>query len=216
MTRLHHDSSLTMLQVRAHRNSPSVLLWSLCNEEGCFEQKEDGIQARGNSIGAAMKQLILYHDGSRAVMAAMDHGAKYHTDPSDYPDVYPDGAGFPLSAVLDVQAFNYQYLFWDEWHALRPNQPMLQSESAGCTCSRGVYQDNFSSTAAHQAAKNCLELKGCYSVYGGITMEDAWQATASRKYMAGTARTLWCVQQSCLLIECGSFHCADRGCPGSH
>ena len=64
--------------VRAHRNSPSVLLWSLCNEEGCFEQEDD--QAQGNAIGAAVKQLILYHDGSRAVMAAMDHGAKYHHD----------------------------------------------------------------------------------------------------------------------------------------
>ena len=169
-------ASDVVAMVRAHRNSPSVLLWSLCNEEGCFEQK--GVSAQGNTVGAAMKQLIMFHDGSRAVMAAMNDGMSYSNDHG----AYADGAGYALSSVLDVQGVNYQYPSWDAWHRQRPNQPMLNSESAACTCSRGVYTDTFTATTVHQGAKNCLELDGCI---GGITMEDAWGSAASRRYIAG-------------------------------
>jgi beta-galactosidase/beta-glucuronidase len=58
--------------VRTFRNSPSVVLWSLCNEEGCFEHPDTNLP--GLSVGAYMKQLIAAHDGTRAVMAAMNDG----------------------------------------------------------------------------------------------------------------------------------------------
>ena len=162
--------------VRAHRNNPSVVIWSLCNEEGCFEQ--EAVSAQGNTVGAAMKQLIMSHDGSRNVMAAMNDGMAYSSPNKQY----PEGAGYALSSVLDVQGVNYQYPAWDSWHSMRPNQPMLNSESAACTCARGVYSDTFTATTVHQGAKNCLELDGCI---GAITMEGAWGAAAARKYMAG-------------------------------
>ena len=42
--------------VRTFRNSPSVVLWSLCNEEGCFEHLDTNLP--GLSVGASVKQLI--------------------------------------------------------------------------------------------------------------------------------------------------------------
>lgn len=75
--------------VRTHRNSPSVILWSLCNEEGCFEQVP--VESEGGSIGARMKQIILELDGTRAVMAAMNEGM------APTSAKYPAGAGAYLS-----------------------------------------------------------------------------------------------------------------------
>ena len=43
--------------VRTFRNSPSVVLWSLCNEEGCFEHPDTDLP--GLAVGALMKQLIV-------------------------------------------------------------------------------------------------------------------------------------------------------------
>jgi hypothetical protein len=116
------------------------------------------------------------HPMPSQVTAAMNEGMAYNSSK------YPPGAGFPISAVLDVQAVNYQYGDTDSWHARRPNQPMFNSESAACTCARGVYTDAFTPEMVHQSAVNCLQGEGCL---GGITMEGAWQATSSRRYMAG-------------------------------
>ena len=41
---------------RAHRNSPSVFMWSLCNEEGCYESRNTS--AAGGTVGARMKQIL--------------------------------------------------------------------------------------------------------------------------------------------------------------
>ena len=48
------------------------MLWSLCNEEGCFEHPDTDLP--GLAVGAQVKQLIAAHDGTRAVMAAMNDG----------------------------------------------------------------------------------------------------------------------------------------------
>ena len=52
-----------------------------------------------------MKQLITAHDGTRAVMAAMNDGMYFAPDSAadGGPPVYSAGAGIALSAILDVQ-----------------------------------------------------------------------------------------------------------------
>ena len=48
LTRVEIAQDITAM-VRAHRNSPSVFMWSLCNEEGCFEHPDTS--AAGGLVG---------------------------------------------------------------------------------------------------------------------------------------------------------------------
>lgn len=92
--------------VRTFRNSPSVILWSLCNEEGCFEHPDTNLP--GLAVGAYMKQLITALDGTRAVMAAMNDGMYYAPEVAADGGLpaYSAGAGIALSAILDVRAID--------------------------------------------------------------------------------------------------------------
>ena len=129
-------------------------------------------------VGAQMKQILQALDGSRAVMAAMNAGMAF-TSPSHQ---YTPGAAYALASVVDILGINYQYPDWDSWHDHRSLQPLLNSESAACTCARGVYEDEFTNTTVHQSTWNCLSGPGCL---GGISMESSWGSTAARPFMAG-------------------------------
>ena len=171
---------------RAHRNSPSVFMWSLCNEEGCYESRNTS--ATGGSVGARMKQILQTLDGSRAVMAAMSDGMGYISrewsptgnGPRAYN--YGPGASYALASVVDLLGVNYQYGDLDSWHDRRALQPLLNSESAACTCARGTYADVFTNTTVHQSTWNCIAGAGCL---GDVTMEASWATMASRPFMAG-------------------------------
>ena len=70
--------------VRRDRNHPSIVLWSISNEE-----KEQGSEL-GAKQGRAMVKLIRQLDDTRPVTAAMNNGI-----------------GHGLTGVIDVQGFNY-------------------------------------------------------------------------------------------------------------
>src|SRR6185312_13944710 len=70
--------------VRRDRNRPSIIAWSIANEEPAQGT------ARGEQIGAVMMRLVRQLDPLRPVTAAMDNGW---------------GAG--LTNVVDIQGFNY-------------------------------------------------------------------------------------------------------------
>ena len=171
---------------RAHRNSPSVFMWSLCNEEGCYESRNTS--AAGGTVGARMKQILQTLDGSRAVMAAMSDGMAYiarewsptGNGPRSYS--YAPGESYALASVVDLLGINYQYGDLDGWHDRRALLPLLNSESAACTCARGAYADVFTNTTVHQSTWNCIAGPGCL---GDVTMEASWAVMASRPFMAG-------------------------------
>ncbi len=101
------------------RNHPSIILWSLCNEE-----REQG-SARGEAMGRAMKDLILRLDPTRPVTAAMNGG-------------YGNG----LSHVVDVQGFNYHSGEYARYHQTHPQQPLFGSETASTVSTRGIYEND--------------------------------------------------------------------------
>lgn len=105
--------------IRRFRNNPSIILWSLGNEE-----PEQGTQ-RGANIIATMKRLAKQLDPTRPCTLAMN------------------GAwGSKVSDELDVQGFNYHYDNMDKFHAEFPNKPCFGSETSAVRFTRGVYVDD--------------------------------------------------------------------------
>ncbi len=112
--------------VRRDRNHPSVVIWSLGNEE-----REQGTE-RGAQIVATMKRLVRQLDPTRPVTVAMN------------------GAwGKGVSSVVDVQGFNYANAGGrggdvagqniDDFHSKFPKQPSVGSETASSFFTRGIY-----------------------------------------------------------------------------
>ena len=107
--------------VRRDRNHPSIILWSIGNEEAHESE------ARGARIAADMKRAINRLDGTRLITEAMDNGW---------------GAG--VTSVIDVVGFNYRVTKIDDFHAKFPQIPVIGTETGSTVTTRGVYaRDNF-------------------------------------------------------------------------
>jgi beta-galactosidase len=102
--------------VRRDRNHPSVILWSIGNEE-----PQQGAP-RGTKVARTMKRLVNRLDPTRLVTAAMDNG-------------FGDG----ITEALDVIGFNYRHEKMDDFHARFPKLPIIGSESGSTVSTRGEY-----------------------------------------------------------------------------
>lgn len=140
--------------VRRFRNHPSIFIWSLGNEE-----PEQGSE-RGARIVATMKQLTQKLDPTRLCTVAMNHDA-----------------GKGVSAVVDVQGFNYHEKDIDPFHAKFPKQPCIGTETASSLYTRGIYSKD--------------EKAGFVSAYDenkpswGSQAEEWWKFYDSREFLAG-------------------------------
>jgi beta-galactosidase len=102
--------------IRRDRNRPSVILWSIGNEEP-HQGNETGAR-----IATTMKRLIERLDGTRLITEAMDAG-------------WGDG----VTRVLDVVGFNYRTQQMDAFHARFPQIPLIGTETGSTVTTRGVY-----------------------------------------------------------------------------
>ncbi|MEP6502761.1 MAG: beta-galactosidase GalA [Betaproteobacteria bacterium] len=142
--------------VRRDRNHPSVILWSVFNEEP-MQGTEVGYEMV-RRMSAAVKAL----DTSRPVTAAMNGGM--------FADVN-------VSQVVDVVGFNYQIPEYDRFHKAHPTLPMTSSEDTSAFMSRGEFTTD---AAAHRSASYDED-----AAYWGNTHRQAWRAIAQRPFMAG-------------------------------
>ncbi len=148
--------------IRRDRNHPSIILWSLGNEE-----RAQGTP-RGAKIVASMKRLVRKLDPSRPATVAMD-----------------DGWGRGISDVVDVQGFNYAggsggadtAKNIDEFHKRFPTRPTVGSETASAYSTRGIYAND--------------KEKGYVSAYDvdfpdyGLNSEGWWKVFAERSFLSG-------------------------------
>ncbi|MGH9735366.1 MAG: glycoside hydrolase family 2 TIM barrel-domain containing protein [Candidatus Acidiferrales bacterium] len=150
--------------IRRDRNHPSVVIWSLGNEE-----PSQGTP-RGARIVTTMKRLTRKLDPTRPVTMAMN-----------------GGWGEGVSRVVDVQGFNYggghlggpeTGANIDEFHKKFPQQPTVGTESASDYSTRGIYAND--------------KEKGYVSAYDvnhpgyTTTLERCWKVFAERAFLAGS------------------------------
>lgn len=105
--------------VRRDRNHPSVILWSLCNEES-KQGTEEALR-----MGRKMRNAVLKHDSTRLVTCAMN-----------------GGWGGGLIHAVDLMGINYNTDQYQIFHRQHPHQPLFASESASTVSTRGIYQND--------------------------------------------------------------------------
>lgn len=110
-------SQLERMVVR-DRNHPSVILWSVGNEEWAIEGNEMGAR-----IVSSMQAVVQRLDPTRRVTAAVSGGRIKG-----------------ISNAVDVMGYNYVSMGnIDEHHREFPNQPALGTEETTTQATRGIY-----------------------------------------------------------------------------
>jgi beta-galactosidase len=142
--------------VRRDRNHPSVIVWSVCNEES-IQGTEQGVQMVRRMVHA-VKAL----DPVRPVTAAMNSGM-FATE--------------NISQVVDVVGFNYQTGDYDRFHAENPQRPLFSSEDTSAYMTRGEF--------ATDPARHVLSSYDVEHAAWGASHRQAWQAIATRPFVAG-------------------------------
>ncbi|MFN3434776.1 MAG: beta-galactosidase GalA, partial [Sphingomonas sp.] len=142
--------------VRRDRNHPSVILWSVFNEEP-MQGTHAGVEMV-RRMAAAVKRL----DDSRPVTAAMN-GSFFNPE--------------NVSSVVDVVGFNYYPGDYEKFHALNPTKPITSSEDTSAFMTRGAYTTD---AKAHVIASMDEE-----AASWGATHRKAWAEIARRRFVAG-------------------------------
>jgi len=141
--------------VRRDRNHPSIILWSVFNEE----------PMQGSEAGFEMVRRMAHEvkklDTSRPVTAAMNGG--FFTPVN-------------VSQAVDVVGFNYNQDSYDAFHAAHPGVPMTSSEDTSAFSVRGAY--------VHDPDKH-LTSGYDDPPAGWATHRAAWRAVATRDFVAG-------------------------------
>jgi beta-galactosidase len=137
------------------RNHPSVILWSIGNEEWTLEWS-----VTGERLTAAMQAFVKRLDPTRRVTVALS------------------GSGAGNSLATDVFGFNYyRQNDIDKMHAKFPDRPIVGTEESSSTHTRGVYADDL----AHQhLVAYDYEADGKHA-----SVEDSWHFYLARPFAAG-------------------------------
>lgn len=142
--------------VKRYRNSPSIIMWSIGNEEG---QLQSDMAEQGAKVGATMVRRCHELDPTRVVSAAVNGDNKQG-----------------VSDALDVIGFNYNLKGPDEYHKLFPKRPLYGSETSSALMTRGVY-----STDPLRNTVNVYDTKAPW----GETAEEWWTFYGTRDWEAG-------------------------------
>ena len=113
--------------IKRYRNSPSVFLWSLGNEEWFMRGAKDNeawhsSEDEGGRVIRSMQDRAHELDPTRLCTAAVN--GYYRTDLADF---------------LDVVGFNYNYQRADAFRNEHPKRLLIGSETGSDTYTRGIY-----------------------------------------------------------------------------
>ncbi len=144
------------LMVKRYRNSPSIILWSIGNEEG---QLQGPMAEQGARIGAEMVRLCHELDPTRVVSAAVNGNNRQG-----------------VSDALDIVGFNYNLKLPDDFHKDFANRPIYGSETSSAIGTRGVYSSD-------KLRNTVNSYDGV--VPWGETAEEWWKFYGTRDWEAG-------------------------------
>jgi beta-galactosidase len=105
--------------VKRYRNSPSIIIWSIGNEEW---QLQGPMAEQGARIGADMVRRCHELDPTRVVSAAVNGDNRQG-----------------VSDALDIVGFNYRLDGPDKFHAEFPKRAIYGSETSSAISTRGIY-----------------------------------------------------------------------------
>ncbi|MGO9088532.1 MAG: beta-galactosidase GalA [Terriglobales bacterium] len=143
------------LMVKRYRNSPSIILWSMGNEEGTLMR-----EPQGESIIADMVARAHELDPTRLCTAAVNEAYETH---------FSDG--------LDVMGFNYNLNVPDGWHTAHPKKPCVGSETASTVATRGIYSTD--------KLRNWVSAYDVNYPPWAETAEQWWTFYGTREWLAG-------------------------------
>jgi beta-galactosidase len=151
----HHFEYMKRLIMR-DRNHPSVISWSIGNEEWGIEGNE-----LGADIARSMQAYVKTIDSTRGITAAISGG-------------WQKG----ISNVIDIMGVNYVgQINTDQHHQEFPDQPMWGTEEGSTRATRGVY---IKDDAGH-----LLPAYDARPYPNFITIEEGWKYYMARDYLAG-------------------------------
>jgi beta-galactosidase len=142
--------------VKRYRNSPSIIIWSIGNEE--WHMQSD-MAEQGAKIGATMVEKCHELDPTRVVSAAVNGNNEKG-----------------VSDSFDVIGFNYNLSFPEEYHKKNPKRPLYGSETSSAISTRGMYTTD--------PLRNLVnDYNGV--VPWGETAEEWWTFYGTREWEAG-------------------------------
>lgn len=141
--------------IKRYRNSPSIILWSMGNEEGTLMHSPQGVPIVSEMIARAHEL-----DPTRPCTAAVNEGYDQH---------FPE--------ALDVMGFNYNLGVPDEWHKAHPKKPCIGSETASTVATRGIYITD--------KLRNWVSAYDLNYPPWAETAEQWWQFYGTREWLAG-------------------------------
>jgi beta-galactosidase len=142
--------------VKRYRNSPSIIIWSIGNEEWLLQ---DAMAEQGTKIAGSMVRRCHELDPTRVVSAAVNGDNEKG-----------------VSEAFDIVGFNYGEERPDPFHRKYPKRPLFGSETASSVCTRGEYADD-----PLRNTMNCYD----GVVPWGKTPEGWWRFYGSRDWEAG-------------------------------
>jgi beta-galactosidase len=142
--------------VKRYRNSPSIILWSIGNEEGQLQSEE---AEQGAKIGATMVRRVHELDPTRVVSAAVNGDNEKG-----------------VSDAFDIIGFNYNLKYPEEYHKKNPKRPLYGSETSSAISTRGVYTTD--------PLRNTVNAYDSV-VPWGETAEEWWKFYGSHDWEAG-------------------------------
>lgn len=166
--------------VRRDRNHPSVILWSIGNEQ------REQFDSTGTTIVKKLVAAIKEVDDTRPVTTALT-------------ETFPEKNFITKAGVLDVLGFNYKLFDYEALPQRFPNQKFIATETASALETRGVYnlrsdstriwppdykaQDTFSNINGNKDYTACAYDNT--HAYWGATHEKSWLAVKRNKHMSG-------------------------------
>ncbi|MGA2262461.1 MAG: beta-galactosidase GalA, partial [Acidobacteriota bacterium] len=139
------------------RNHPSVIIWSLGNEEGAIQNTDTG-RRLAESLLRRQKQL----DPTRLSTYAANNGNQYEG----------------INSVVPVRGFNYMTVSnIDKYRQDHLTQILLGSEEASTLCTRGVY--------ANDKVRGYVSDYDANAPGWGSKTEPFWKFYAAREWLAG-------------------------------
>jgi beta-galactosidase len=141
--------------IKRYRNSPSIVIWSMGNEEWTMMPEPQAVP-----VIDAMIQRTHELDPTRLCTAAVNASFEAR-----------------FAEQLDVMGFNYNLNVIDGWHKAHPKTPSVGSETASTVSTRGIYETD--------KLRNWVSAYDLNHTSWSELAEEWWKFYATREWLAG-------------------------------